>query len=184
MRPIFGLPELCVAKRPSLGIVLFAGTDVAVPCSSSGEVRPAVELPSIALASKALRETVALLTDDLRLARTEAGEIIDRVEGGGRMSAAAAVILIPAVVVLLFAGAAALVEKEGLSWPIATLIVGGALTVVCAVVAFLGFSRLRSSSLALNKTARQLRRDAALFAKIADVNPEQQDKYENHSRAA
>ncbi len=73
-----------------------------------------MELPYIALASKALRETVALLTDDVRLARTEAGEIIDRVEGGAKMIAAAAVILIPAVV-LLFAGAAALVEKEGLS---------------------------------------------------------------------
>jgi hypothetical protein len=141
-----------------------------------------VELLPIKLASKALREAVDLLAADMRLARTEAGEIIERVERGAGLLVTASVILIPALVVLLYAAAAALVEKANLSWPIATLIVGGVLAFICAIVIMLGCARLRASALIPEKTVRQLRRDARLIAEQTNVGGDTEP--DRQSRAA
>jgi len=101
-------------------------------------------------------------------------------KGEAGLLIAAAVILIPAIVVLLFAGAAALIEKADMSWPIATLIVGGAVALICVVVASIGCSRLRANALMPDKTTRQLRKDARLIANMVGSD----DEYGNDKRAA
>ncbi len=100
-----------------------------------------------------------LFRQEMALARAEASEKVSQAVGAVVMLAIGAVLLIPALVILLQAAVAALVEAD-FSPAMAALIVGGATLAVGAILALLGYSRLKLDNLVPRRTLTQLQRDA------------------------
>jgi Putative Actinobacterial Holin-X, holin superfamily III len=98
---------------------------------------------------------------EAQLARTEMSEKISEIGAGFGLVIAGTVILIPALVMLL-QGAVIALRRYGFEEIWASLIVGGAGTVLGLVLSAIGVSRLNTSRLVPNKTVEQIHRDASM----------------------
>ena len=119
------------------------------------------------------RSTPALLADlasqlsslfgkEVELARTELSEKVTQSVAGLGFMIAAAVFLIGAVNVLFAALVAALVEA-GIEAPWASVVVAAGAAIVGLLFALKGISNLKTSNLTPQRTADQVKRDAALI---------------------
>ena len=110
------------------------------------------------LLSKALRQFVDLVQDELTLARAEMSRNLSRAGTGLVFFGIAALLALVALNVLASA-LVAYIAAAGLSLGAAALIVGGVFLAVAVVLALLGKQRLSADALAPSRTARSLRRD-------------------------
>ena len=108
-----------------------------------------------------MREFTQLFRSEIRLAGAEVSEKVSVVGVALGLVVGGAVLLMAALVLLLQAAVAGLVA-EGFSIAVATLIVGGIVLVVGAVLVWLGLNRLNARNLTPKRTLEQLQRDAAL----------------------
>lgn len=108
-----------------------------------------------------MTQTSSLVGKELQLARTELSEKVTQGVTGLALMIGGAVFLIGAVNVLLAAAVAALVEA-GIAAPWSSLIVAGAVAVIGGLLVSIGLSNLKVSKLAPNRTADQMKRDAAM----------------------
>jgi hypothetical protein len=108
-----------------------------------------------------MREFTQLFRSEIRLAGAEVSEKVSVVGVALGLVVGGAVLLMAALVLLLQAAVAGLVA-EGFSIAVATLIVGGIVLVVGAVLVWLGLNRLNARNLTPRRTLEQLQRDAAL----------------------
>lgn len=110
------------------------------------------------LLSKALRQFVNLMQDELTLARAELSRNLSRAGTGLVFFGIAALLALVALNVLASA-LVAYIAAAGLSLGAAALIVGGVFLAVAVVLALLGKQRLSADALAPSRTAQNLRRD-------------------------
>ena len=130
--------------------------------STTDHTRPADQTRSIGgLLGDAFRQGSALLKTEMLLARSEISENVSRGLAGLVFLIFGAVFLIGSLNVLLVACVTALVDA-GLSGPIASLIVAAATAILGFVLVRVGMNRMKVSALVPDRTAEQLRQDAAL----------------------
>lgn len=106
-------------------------------------------------------QVTGLVRKEGQLARAEISEKAGRAISGIVMIVLGAVLLIPALVILLQAAMAALVQN-GMTPAIASLIVGGAALILGVILALVGWSMAKPSSLVPDKTIDQLKRDTEM----------------------
>ncbi|SDY35321.1 phage holin family protein [Citreimonas salinaria] len=114
------------------------------------------ETPSLLV--KVLRQFSTLMQDELALARAEMSRNASRAMAGAAMIGVAAIIALVALNVLA-AALVAWIAAEGLSFGVASLIVGGTLLVIAIVVGLIGKSRLSAKALSPTRTTRNVERD-------------------------
>lgn len=115
--------------------------------------------PMSAILNDIVAQMMRLFRQEMALARVEASEKVGQAVSSIVMLAVGAVLVIPALVVLLDAGVAALIEVE-FTPAIAALIVGGGTLALGAILAMIGYSRLKLDNLVPRRTINQLQRDA------------------------
>lgn len=114
-----------------------------------------------------LQRVTELLRMEFDLARSEVARNLDRAALAVGLVVAAVVLALSALNVLAAAAVAALAEA-GLEGYWASLIVAGALALVALIFAVKGVRDLRLSSIAPDRAARELRRDAAVLKEAYD----------------
>lgn len=115
-------------------------------------------------------QLTSLVRKEGQLARSEISQKLSRALAGMALILAGAVLLIPALVILLQAAMVAMMEN-GMSPAVAALITGGAALVLGIVLALVGWSWIKPSSLVPDKTIDQLQRDAAVARHAASPTP-------------
>jgi Putative Actinobacterial Holin-X, holin superfamily III len=105
-------------------------------------------------------DTTRLIRDEIALARTEILDKVRQAGTGAAMIGAGAVLAIPALVLVL-AGIAVLLAKVMPPW-VACLVVGIVTLAIAGLLAWMGLRNLSATSLAPERTAASLRRDAHL----------------------
>jgi hypothetical protein len=105
-----------------------------------------------------ISQVTGLVRKEGQLARAEISEKASRAISGIVMIVLGAVLLIPALVILL---QAALVQN-GMTPAIASLIVGGAALILGVVLAWVGWTMAKPTSLMPDKTIDQLKRDTEM----------------------
>ncbi len=110
------------------------------------------------LVSDALSQLMALMRNEIQLARTEITEKVSQVSIGLGMMAASAGVAIAALVVLLLA-LAALLAQVGLPVWVAALVSAIIGAAISAGLAWAGVQRLRADALTPKRTIEQLHRD-------------------------
>lgn len=105
-------------------------------------------------------DTSALFRSEARLARAEVSELAGQVATGLELMGAGAILLLVALIVLVQALIIPLADWIGAGW--ATLIVGGVLALIGAIMVIRGRSDLKTSSLVPHRTLEQPERDARL----------------------
>jgi hypothetical protein len=108
-----------------------------------------------------ISQVTGLVRKEGQLARAEISEKASRAISGIVMIVLGAVLLIPALVILLQAAMAALVQN-GMTPAIASLIVGGAALILGVVLAWVGWTMAKPTSLMPDKTIDQLKRDTEM----------------------
>lgn len=120
-----------------------------------------------ALLSDAFRRVSELLRLEFDLARSEVAQNLNRAALAAGLLAGALVLALAALNVLAAAAVSALVAT-GLEGYWASLIVAGAFLLVALILAMKGVRDLRLSSIAPNRSARELRKDAAVLREVRD----------------
>lgn len=105
-------------------------------------------------------DTSALFRSEARLARAEVSELAGQVATGLELIGAGAILLLVALIVLVQALIIPLADWIGAGW--ATLLVGGVLALIGAIMVIRGRSDLKASSLVPHKTLEQPERDVRL----------------------
>jgi hypothetical protein len=135
-------------------------------------------------------QLTSLVRSEGQLARSEISEKLSRALAGMALILAGAALLIPALVILLQAAVVAMIGS-GLNPALAALITGGAALVLGLVVALVGWTWIKPSSLVPDKAIDQLQRDAAVARQAASPTPshiksptqETQDGYQRNRAA-
>jgi hypothetical protein len=117
--------------------------------------------PITILISELARETTALVSQEMALARVEIGEKVDRATSGVTSLAVGGAVTYAGLLVLL---AAAVAGLDGLlqNLPLSALIVGAVVVLVGAALLFRGRRNLSAERLAPRRTVESLRRDTDL----------------------
>ena len=122
------------------------------------------------LIKELMTDVTTLFRKEVQLAKTEAGESIQKALVGVELLAVAAVLGIGAVGVLLAAavsGVAALLFSFGMGEAaasgVAALVVGGIVAIIAYVLFKRGMAALRTDNLTLDRTAHSLARDASVL---------------------
>ena len=122
------------------------------------------------LIKELMTDVTTLFRKEVQLAKTEAGESIQKALEGVELLAIAAVLGIGAVGVLLAAvvsGVAALLISFGMGEAaasgVAALVVGGIVAIIAYVLFKRGMAVLRTDNLTLDRTAHSLARDASVI---------------------
>jgi hypothetical protein len=115
-------------------------------------------------------QLTSLVRKESQLARSEISEKLNRALAGMALILAGAVLLIPALVILLQAAMVAMMEN-GMSPALAALITGGAALALGIVLALVGWSWIKPSSLVPDRTIDQLQRDASVARHAASPTP-------------
>lgn len=112
------------------------------------------------LLTEALTHVSNLVRKEVDLARAEMSQNLKKAVGGIVMLVIAAILAMVALNVLAAAAVAAVAEafEIGPGW--ATLIVGGGILLLCAILAAIGANRLKASSIAPTRTVENVKRDA------------------------
>ncbi|HXR95984.1 MAG TPA: phage holin family protein [Rhizomicrobium sp.] len=118
-----------------------------------------------AVVTDLLHEGRDLFRSEVALARAEMAEKAARMKSGIIAAAIAAAFLIASLVLFLQAAVGGLMAA-GLTLWLSSLIVGAAALVIGAILLSLGLARLKARTLIPTRTARQLRRDAALSREV------------------
>ena len=113
------------------------------------------------LIGDAFSQLSALMRNEIELAKAEISAKVAAIGGGIAMVAVGGVFAMAGLVLLLMALAEELVVL-GLAPPLADLISAVVGFVIAVALAMAGMSRLKPENLAPRRTARQLRRDAAV----------------------
>ena len=113
------------------------------------------------LVGEALESVAALVRNEVNLARAEINENVNRAAVAVGLLVGAVVIALVSLNVLAAALVAALAET-GLAAGWAAVIVGGVLAIIAFAMVAKGTNDLKLSSLAPSKTARNIKRDAAI----------------------
>ena len=115
-----------------------------------------------------LRQLSTLMRSEAQLARNEMSEKMGQIGVSFGCMIAGAVLLFPALVMLL-EGAAIALTSVGFGELWASLIVGGAGTVLGLVLFAIGVSRLNTARLVPHKTVEQIQRDAGMTKDQTDI---------------
>lgn len=119
--------------------------------------RPA-DSSTLGLISEALSRTTGLFRGELDLARAEVRENLKKAVAAIVMIVAAVVLFLVALNVLAAALVAA-IAALGISAGWASLIVGGAFVIIGIIMALVGKNKLKATSLAPSRTAKNVQRD-------------------------
>jgi uncharacterized membrane protein YqjE len=122
--------------------------------------KPSRSVPEIL--TELMGQFATLVRKEGQLARVEFSENIGQAAAGLALVIGGAVLLIPALVILLQAGVAALVERNGMSQPMAALTVGVTTLVLGLILLLIGMSRLKPERIMPRKTINQLQQDASV----------------------
>jgi hypothetical protein len=112
----------------------------------------------------------SLVRSEGQLARSEISEKLSRALAGIALILAGAALLIPALVILLQAAVVAMIGS-GMNPALAALITGGVALVLGLVLALIGWSWIKPSSLVPDQAINQLQRDAAVARHAASPTP-------------
>ena len=115
-------------------------------------------------------QLTSLVRSEGQLARSEISEKLSRALAGIALILAGAALLIPALVILLQAAVVAMIGS-GMNPALAALITGGAALVLGLVLALIGWSWIKPSSLVPDQAINQLQRDAAVARRAASPTP-------------
>jgi len=113
-----------------------------------------------ALFSDAVGQLAKLIGNEFALARAELSEKAGQAGRAAAMMGAGAVLMIPTLVMLLFAAAGALIHN-GVSNPVAYLIVGGGAGIVSITLIIVGINRLSGDAMKPTATMEEIQRDKA-----------------------
>jgi len=105
-------------------------------------------------------DTTRLIRDEIALARTEMQDKVRQASTGAAMIGAGGVLAIPALVLIL-AGIAILLANWMPPW-VAALVVGVVTVAVAGILAWMGLRSIKSTGLAPERTAANLKRDVHL----------------------
>jgi len=123
--------------------------------------RPALDGRSIGeLLRDLANDTTRLIRDEIALARTEMQDKVRQAGTGAAMIGAGGVLAIPALVLIL-AGIAILLANWMPPW-VAALVVGVVAAAVAGILAWMGLRSIKSTGLAPERTAANLKRDVHL----------------------
>jgi len=112
------------------------------------------------LFSDAVGQLAKLIGSEFALARAELSEKAGQAGRAAGLMGAGAVLMIPSLVMLLFAAAAALIHN-GVSDPVAYLIVGGCAGIVSITLIIVGINRLSGDAMKPTATMEEIQRDKA-----------------------
>lgn len=120
-----------------------------------------------------ITQLATLLRTEGELARTELSEKVSQIGISLGLVVTGAVLVVPGLVILLQAAVAALAQS-GVGEPWASLIVGGAVLIIGAILKAVGISRIRAAKLMPRKTIHQLQRDVSVAKEQARPDHERQ----------
>lgn len=103
-------------------------------------------------------EMMTLVRNEAALARAEISDNVSQLQGGIASLVLAVVLLLVGLIGLMEAGIYGLAHV----WPmwLSALVIGGAIVVVGLIALAIGRSNLKTRNLALNRTSRELRKEA------------------------
>lgn len=119
------------------------------------------------LFSDLMRETAALVHNEVQLAKTEVSQKVNQLGSGAAMLIVAAVLGIAALVILLQSAVLGLASGAGISLWLSALIVGGITVILALIFLATGRSRLKAENLKPKATAASMRRDGNLLREHA-----------------
>ena len=130
------------------------------PTPGPASTRPA---PVTKLFSDLMRESAALVHNEVQLIKTEMSQKVNQVGAGAASLIIAAVLGIAALVILLQSAVLGLATVDGISLWLSALIVGGAAAILALIFLAVGRSRLKAENLKPHATAASMRRDTQLI---------------------
>lgn len=115
------------------------------------------------LFSDLMRETAALVHNEIQLVKTEMSQKVNQLGAGAASLVIAAVLGMAGLVILLQSAVLGLANVDGISLWLSALIVGGATLVLALIFFGVGRSRLKAEHLKPTATAASMRRDTQLI---------------------